>query len=478
MNPSPKPFDCEYNPQFAQLLNDLGISLAISTYQAGKVVMMSPVAGDQLMQLPRTFAGAMGMASTQNRLAVACRHEVIELNNIAPLAASYPTKPNVYDAMYVPRATIHTGYLAMHDMEYLDNHRLVGVNTLFSCLAEIDGRNNFTPIWKPPFISELLPEDRCHMNGMAVDNHQIRYLTALGSGNTAHGWRDNKLNGGILMEYPSGEIILSGLSMPHSPRVYDGKLYLLNSAQGELIEVDVANKRYEVVVKLGGFARGMARCGDYLFIGLSKLRHNSKVFADLPIAQTSFAGVVAVYLPYKTIVGQIRYAMSVDEIYDVKVIPAMRPNILSPDMDVHQQAYAYANVCFWADLDEKKSKPAAADAAPTPPQPSAQVTARLLKDVSPAQLMSAYPALIPHDVANNLTSAPPAGHWVAIVAQHHEQPLGLTLIEVFDDRRARQLCVSIDPNYRDQGIEAFLSRQIQIVTDKNQLTWPEETSGQ
>ena len=156
------------------------------------------------------------------------------------------------------------------------------------------------------------------------------------------------------MEYPSGRIILDGLGMPHPPRVFDGKLYVLNSTQGELIRVDPDNGSYEVICNLGGFARGIDRVGDYLFIGISKLRHNSKSFADLPIAKTSFAGVVAVYLPYGSISGGIKYLMSVDEIYDVKAIHALRPNLLSSEMEVHNLALTFPGKTYWGIPEQEK----------------------------------------------------------------------------------------------------------------------------
>jgi len=349
MNNTPKPFDCEYSPQFAELLHNLGISLAISTYQAGKVIILSSVGKDKLIQLPRTFDSPMGMATAPNGLAVATKNEVIVLRNSTGLAQGYPQKPGVYDGIFVPRATYYTGQVSMHDMEYMPNKELVGVNTAFSCLCKVDDNFSFTPFWKPDFISKVVPEDRCHLNGMATENGEIKYLTALGKTDSVQGWRKDKMNGGLVIEYPSGKIIADGLGMPHSPRVYDGKLYVLNSTQGELIKIDTETGKHEVVCKLGGFARGMSRFGDYLFIGISKLRHNSEVFRDLPIAKSSFAGVVAIYLPYGSMAGSFKYKMTVDEIYDVKVLPNLkRPSLLSPSMDIHKHSLVTPKNSFWA----------------------------------------------------------------------------------------------------------------------------------
>ena len=139
--------------------------------------------------------------------------------------------------------------------------------------------------------------------------------------------------------------------MPHSPRIFDNKLYVLNSAQGELLEIDRKTGEKQLIVKLDGFARGMEKIGDYLFIGVSKLRHNSKVFNDLPIAETSFAGVIAVHLPYKSIVGFARYKMSVDEIYDIKILPNItRPNILALNNEFSSSTIAFDNQYYWGQL--------------------------------------------------------------------------------------------------------------------------------
>jgi len=176
---APKPFDMEYTPQFAVLLNKLNISLALSTYQAGKVVLISPVGEDKLVQLPRTFENAMGMAFDGKQLAIATGWNVQVLKETKGLASIYPQKPNTYDAMFIPRTTYHTGYLALHEMAFMDK-KIVAVNTLFSCLSYIDDNQSFTPFWQPPFITELAPEDRCHLNGLAIENNEIKYVTALG----------------------------------------------------------------------------------------------------------------------------------------------------------------------------------------------------------------------------------------------------------------------------------------------------------
>lgn len=348
------PFAVTHTPNIPEIMYDLGFTLALSTYQAGKVVFLSATSRDKLIQLPRTFDNAMGVATSESKLAVACRNYLMVLKSFPELSKNYPPKPDTYDSLFVPTCRYYTGALDLHDMNFIDN-KLFAVNTLFSCLAEINEEYSFTPIWQPSFIKELVPEDRCHLNGMALKGNSIEYVTAIGTTNTKQGWRENKISGGVIIHVPSKEIVLHGMSMPHSPRIYGNKLYFLNSAQGELRICDPEKGTSEVVTQLGGFARGMARFGDFLFIGISKLRHTTDVFSSLPIAKTSYAGIVIVYLPYGKIIGQLKYESSVDEIYDVKILPGLRrPGILNSEKVEKHVAVITPTSSFWGVSEEKK----------------------------------------------------------------------------------------------------------------------------
>lgn len=473
MDRQPKPFDCSYSPQFAELLSKLKISLAISTYQAGKVVIISAVDTDKLIQLPRNFENAMGMASSKDKLAVSSRNEVIVMQNRPELASSYPSKRNTYDGIFVTTSRYNTGYLALHDMEFLNN-KIVAVNTLFSCLSYIDSNYSFTPFWQPPFISQLLPEDRCHLNGIATDNNEIKYLTALGNSNSFQGWRDKKMNGGILMEYPSGRIILDGLAMPHSPRIYDGKLYVLDSARGQLIVVDTDKRIRETVVNLGGFARGMARYGDYLFIGVSKLRHNSKAFSGLKIAKTSFAGVIAVHLPYKAIAGSFKYEMSVDEIYDVKVIEgSTRPSIVSPDMPIHGHAITTPAGSFWSNPDANKSQVQNQNEIENQEkQPyTAQLSVQVLQNISAIDLAEKYPHLLYSLFRKKLQNEKKERNLFGVIAFIDGRPVALSVTEIKPNHSAELLSLFVSEEFRKQGIAGRLLQENEQLLEKNRVRY-------
>src|SRR3972149_11093012 len=232
--------ECLASATFTEWLAQLGGSLTVSTYQAGKVAMIG-WDGRQVTLLMRDFDKPLGMAVAGDRLVLATRHDVCILSNAPPLAYEYlEDQPGRYDALYLPRATYHTGDLNTHDVAIMAEG-VVLTATRFSCLARLSFDFNFVPLWKPRFITDLVPEDRCHLNGLAIHENRLRYVTALGKTDSAGAWRENKASGGIVIDVSTDEIIAQGLSMPHSPRWHEGKLWVLNSGTGELLTIDIAD---------------------------------------------------------------------------------------------------------------------------------------------------------------------------------------------------------------------------------------------
>jgi uncharacterized protein (TIGR03032 family) len=282
-------------------------------------------------------------------MAVASLDEVIVLRNSAELALHYPNKPGVYDALFMPRATYFTGSLDIHDLEW-GKDGLYAVNTSFSCLCKIDENFSFNPVWQPPFISKLASEDRCHLNGMAMRDGLPAYATAFNTGDTARSWREVVTTAGVVMKVPSGEIIAQGLAMPHSPRLYEEGLFVLLSAKGILLKIDPQTGEQTEVLHFPAFLRGMDRHGDFLFIGVSKIRVSSKTFAKIDDKlKAAAAGIIVVHLPTGKVVGQLAYQQSVEEIYDVKVLPGLRrPNVLNTLKEDHKRGLSTPFATYWA----------------------------------------------------------------------------------------------------------------------------------
>jgi uncharacterized protein (TIGR03032 family) len=236
---------------------------------------------------------------------------------------------NLYDACYVPRELFVTGEIDAHDVGLLKDGRIVFVNTLFNCLATPSSRHSFTPLWKPPFISKIVKEDRCHLNGLAMEDGVPRYVTAVSKSDTIDGWRDRRYDGGIIIDVATGEIVIGGLSMPHSPRMYNGKLYVLNSGTGELCWVEPAPKavdsKLHLVAFCPGFVRGLGFHGKYAFVGLSKPRYErfEGLALDKKLAETDsepWCGVQVIDLETGAVAHWFRIDGAIGELYDVAVV--------------------------------------------------------------------------------------------------------------------------------------------------------------
>jgi len=344
MNNQLSPLSCVYSPNLPELLNYTDCTLIISTYQAGKIIFVSAIDTHNLIQLAVGFHRPMGLAATGDQLAVATRDTVEVLIDSPELSSADPKQFGMHDRLYVPQTTYFSGEINMHDIAWGDDG-LWGVNTLFSCLVLANNTLSFEPKWFPSFITDSVGEDRCHINGLALEEGKPRYVTALGESNIEKGWRRDKVSGGILIDVEKDEIVLRNLSMPHSPRIYDDALYFLLASTGELARTTLDAGSFEIIAQLPGFARGMARYQNYLFVGLSHLRKSSPTFADLPIAQRSlFSGFVVLDLQSESIVATFKYENGCEEIYDIQIIPAVhRPGILEKEKETkrpnHLEAY-------------------------------------------------------------------------------------------------------------------------------------------
>ncbi len=327
--------DFEHTGNLVPLLQDLRVSLVISTYQAGKVLTVGATA-DAVQIHFHHFEQAMGLARTPTGIAVGSRRQVWTLS-AAPDLARQLQPAGTHDICFLTRHAHFTGPIMGHDLSWSGGELWV-VNTLFSCLCVIRPEFSFVPRWRPPFVSRLASEDRCHLNGMAADDVRPRYVTALGETDTPAGWRPGKVDGGCLIDVVSNEVLLRGLSMPHSPRLHGGELWLLDSGHGRLNRFDPHGRRLDTVAELPGYTRGLDLFGRYAFVGLSRIRETN-VFGGLPIAQRRAdlrCGVAVVELSSGALVATLLFRTGVEEIFDVKVLPGYHNPVLSgpfPDVD-------------------------------------------------------------------------------------------------------------------------------------------------
>ena len=314
---------------FPEWLAGTGGSLAFTTYQAGKLFLLGVKADGTLSVFERTFPRCMGLGVSADgrRLAIATEYQVQCFDNVLPAGQGTPAG---HDAVFAPHAGWVTGDLDAHDIGFDASGRPIFVNTLFSCLAAVSDMHSFRPIWRPEFISRLAAEDRCHLNGMAIADGTPRFVTAVSRSDAADGWRDRRRDGGIVIDVASDQILSEGLSMPHSPRLHDGRLWVLNSGRGEFGYVDVATGKFEAIAFCPGYARGLTFVGNHAVIGLSLARDN-RTFSGLDLDEQLVSrdvearcGLAIVDLATGDMVHWVRIEGVVRELYDVAALPGIR----------------------------------------------------------------------------------------------------------------------------------------------------------
>lgn len=335
---APSAFRSRYSTALPAILGEVGATLAVSTYQSGRLVLVR-ADGRAVNTHLRAFEAPMGVAVGRGVLAVGTQTGVTEYRD-QPEVARRLDPPGRHDACYLPRLEHVTGDVKVHEVVYTRAGLLI-VATRFSCLARLDGVHSFVPVWSPPFVSALAPEDRCHLNGVGVVDGEVRFATALGATDAPAGWREGKASGGLLLEVPSGRTLLSGLSMPHSPRWHDGRLWLLESGRGTLAAADLRAGTVETVVELPGFTRGLAFAGRWAFVGLSQVRES--VFGGIPLCERlseRLCGVWVVDLSRRAVAAFLRFDETVEEIFDVQLLPGRRwPEIVEPGSELLRSSF-------------------------------------------------------------------------------------------------------------------------------------------
>ena len=312
--------------QFGDWLRETNVSLGFSTYQAGKMFLIGRRDDGRLSVFERTFNRCMGMWADGQTIWMSSLYQLWRFENILPAGQMHQG----YDRVYVPQIGYTTGDIDTHDIGVTAEGQVNFIATLFGCIAEPSERFSFKPVWKPPFLSKLAAEDRCHLNGLAMRDGKPGFVTAVSRSDVSDGWRDRRTDGGIVMDVQSNGIIAEGLSMPHSPRWHQGKLWLSNAGTGEFGHIDMETGKFVPVAFCPGFLRGLTMIGDYAVLGLSKPREN-RTFSGLPLdeklKQADAEPRCAIYvidLRTGDVVHWLRIEGVVEELYDVTVLPGVK----------------------------------------------------------------------------------------------------------------------------------------------------------
>ena len=318
------------------LLRRLGISVLVSTYQAGRVVTLAAPSDDQLKVDTTSFPQAMGLARWPKGLVVGSQSEIWQLYGNADVASRFEELPvGRPDMAFMTTQSHFCGPVEAHEISVADPD-IWFVNTHFNCLCTLEAPFSFRVRWKPPFINQVLAGDRCHLNGLAMNpvTRSPSHVTALAESNELNGWRVDKQNSGVIIDVQNNEIVARGLCMPHSPRLIDKSLYFLNSGKGELCRLNLESSSIEVLARLNGYLRGLDIYNGLAFVGMSKAR-DQKTFGDTPITSQPSdlnCGMAVVNLNDGKILATFAFQNFIDEVFSVLVLPGYTsPALFGPN---------------------------------------------------------------------------------------------------------------------------------------------------
>jgi uncharacterized protein (TIGR03032 family) len=325
--------DFTTTPGFSAFLASLRVSLVVSTYQTGNVFFIGPDQNDHLAVSPITMPRPMGMFTTGQSVYIGGKTHIYRFNNILPAGVMHEGA----DRLFIPHASWLIADMDAHDIVREKSGRVVFVNTLYSCLATLSDDFSFCPLWKPPNITALAPEDRCHLNGVALKDGVVTYASAFSKTDAKQSWRECKDSAGVVWNVQTNQIVIEKLSMPHSPRWHDNRLWCLESGTGRMGSVDLLKKAFVPLVEIPGYLRGLTFHGDFAFVGSSIPRADSVIKhakLDSKIAQqgqVQTCGIFVVNLKLGKVVHAVRISGAIQEVYDVAVLPnTLRPRAEGP----------------------------------------------------------------------------------------------------------------------------------------------------
>jgi ribosomal protein S18 acetylase RimI-like enzyme len=493
--------------QFASWLYQQHVSFAFSTYQTNRLFFVGSSAEGRLKLHERLFDKPMGLYADRERLYLGTRYQIWRFDNhFAP-----GEMREGCDRLYVPRVAHTTGDLNVHDValanslftspiptkktspvplvQRAEQEQMVFVNTDFSCLATLSDDYSFVPIWQPPFISKLVAEDRCHLNGLAIVAGLPAYVTACSSTNTAAGWRNCRSDGGVVMDVRSNEIITTGLSMPHSPRFYQGKLWLLNSGTGEFGYIE--GETFVPITFCPGFVRGLAFWENIALVGLSKLR--SRSFTGLVLEErlaqqgnVPQCGLMVIDLTTGEISHWFHLEGVVEELFDVVILPGVRqPQTLGLQNDEIQRLVTFPGskgIVITKPTAQRPSRGVTAPVAGLPSEldsgslPKGRGTAKIkyqrVYHLNPSNLLP-YDELTFPPLSQRWQTQPQCGELIGLSAAISGEIIGFAIAELLPDLTAQLLSLFVLPSHQGQGIGTRMVAALEeeLIKNKCQRIW-------
>lgn len=317
----------DYSRYLPNWLNENKCNIAISSYNSHFIFTIGLDDKDQPFLYCKSAPRAMGICYKNNELIAS------SLGNITTYTNRGELKDNVYgifDKNFVPNTTIHRQDVDIHDICKTDDGEIYYISAMFSCICKPSKDNKtFEVYWKPPWISKLAAEDRCHLNGLCCIDGKPRFVSSICQGDIVKTWQEkSRVKQGIIYDLENEEIYCEGLSHPHSPRWYNNKLWLLNSGTGYFGHVE--DKKFVEKVFIPGFIRGLAFHNNFAVVTTSLDRHN-KDFEEYELGDNlekkgtkGKCGIWIINMESFDIIHNFEFKGDVRELYDTVIIPECR----------------------------------------------------------------------------------------------------------------------------------------------------------
>jgi uncharacterized protein (TIGR03032 family) len=482
------------SPHFIPWLQTQFISLAFTTYQTNRVFFIGCNEQGGVAARERLFDKPMGMYASNNSIYVSTRYQIWRFENLLKPGEIYQQSVDAErlvarHRLYIPRTAYTTGDLNVHDVVLDDSENIVFVNTDFSCLATISNDYSFVPLWQPTFISKLAAEDRCHLNGLGLRDGKPAYVTACSTTDTAAGWRNHKVGGGVVIDVQTNDIIATGLSMPHSPRWYQGKLWLLNAGTGDFGYLD--DGKFVPITFCPGFVRGLAFWQNFAIVGLSKLR--SPTFSGLPLEErlaalgnTSQCGLMVIDINTGNTVHWLHLDGVVEELFDVVALPGVRqPQCLGFQSEEIERLVTFPGSGGIVTTKPTAKRPSVGGMAPVsglPRQlwegtqdsslPSRDPINRVSTQHSQppkyqrvyhltASSLADYDAFTFPSLQQRWQTQPQLGELVGISASVAGEMVAFAIAQMLPEQTAELISLFVAPAYRQQGIATKLMQYLE-----------------
>lgn len=335
----------EFDRYFISWLKSVNACIFMTTYKSNNVFAVGQTPtdeGDKIAMYFTNFVRPMGIKAYDNALWLATGGNIWKFTRVK--------NEGIYDVTFMPRLIYTTNDVDAHDIAVNSKGKPHFVSTLFSCIATPSTEKSFNKVWMPNWISKLAAEDRCHLNGLCMVDGELKYVSSASTFDSRTAWKEeNRIGNGVIVDVQAnngqGEIVCNGLTMPHSPRWYKGKLWLLEAGTGYFGYVDFEKKSFVKKAFIPAYIRGLSFIKDYAVIGCSDDRHE-KAFRGLPLHDNikskntkPICGLVVVDLDTMDIIHEMKF-LKLKELYDVDILEGFTcPRVLDLNQEATMRMY-------------------------------------------------------------------------------------------------------------------------------------------